>query len=306
MSSKNLKRLLSTLLEYEKAVGNYTTSTIRGVTSGAPGFGGGPYGFGDEEQLAGPLNPATQAIKDQEEDEKDQNVVDQMWSLGKYVVGSGPVAKMDYKSTTSVPLPLDELAAMDTAVSRMRDLPGFPRMNTLVNQQPHTPQTKEEDDYLGPTLNGKPLDDGSQTNPLLEELIRGIVKEIMTNWRLPNPIKRGWNNTTVNSLAIRRNHLDPDQPPLETFRGIFREPEGHYPELQKAGKPAMKSAGGGFGAIGYPKQFVPTDWEQTQRADEGDLDNILGQKRLQSSPSPTPPRVGTNTSVKEQIKAKKK
>jgi hypothetical protein len=182
MTSKNVKNLLSYLFEdlQGRPLGNYTMSTIRGITSGAPSFSGGPYGFGAETQLAAPLNPATQKIKDKEEDEKDQNVEDQIWSLGKYVVGSGPVAKMDYKSTTSVPLPLDETAAMDTANTRMRDLPGFPRMNTLVAQKQHTPPAKEMDEYLGPTLNGMPLDDGSQTNPLFET-IYSLVAEALGN-----------------------------------------------------------------------------------------------------------------------------
>lgn len=501
MSSNNIKKIISYLFEDLQGTppGNYTTSTIRGITSGAPSFSGGPYGFGAEKQLASPLNPATQKIKDQEEDEKDQNVIDQIWTLGKYVVGDGPVAKMDYKSTTSVPLPLDEVAPMDTANTRMRDLPGFPRMNTLVAQKQHTPPAKEMDKYLGPTLNGMPLDDGSQTNPFLEviqnlvfetlidmeaartkkgkkvpakylkglksggeygsksamkreidkysgtdtykkdwkadytpagervktkespatkaykkmfgtkkeqisieedvdvalknkseasgipvsilrkvyskgkaawntghrpgvsqdqwamgrvnsfitgsggarkadkdlwakakkskkskkvnegiqsqdalfenlvrEYVRHVVKELFA-WRLPNPTRRGWNNSTINSLAIRRNHMDPDQPPLQTYRSMFHEPSEHYPELKHSGEPVIKSQGFGFGAIGYPKQFVPPDWEETQKAEEQDMDNILGQKRLQSVPQPSAPRVGTNTSVREikNIKDKK-
>jgi hypothetical protein len=497
--SKNLKAIFQYLFEFDKAVGNYTTMTARGITSGAPSFGGGPYGFGNDEQLAAPLNPATQAIKDQDEDEVDQNVADQIWSLGKYVVGSGPVAKMDYKSTTSVPMSLKELYG-DTAAYRMRDLPGFPRMNSLVNPKQHTPKDISDDEYLGATLHDIPIDDNSLGNPLsekvlynliievladmaneaaktkkgkkvpgkylkglksggeygsksamkreidkyagtdnykkdwkadytpageriktkeseatkaykktfgkkdesnyvaedidvalknksdasnipvsilrkvyskgkaawntghrpgvsqdqwamgrvnsfitgkggarkadkelwakakksksskaneshdpgmsiieniLKEYIRNIVKELTSGFRLNNPIKRGWNNTTINSLAIRRNHLDPDQEPLQTYRSIFREPAEHYPELQKIGEPAMKSQGFGYGAIGYPKQFVPPDWEQTQLGQQDDLDNILGQKRLQSVPTHNSPRVGSTLAIKETSRKKK-
>lgn len=302
MSNRNLKGILNFLLNEQvpEPPGNFTTSTVRGVYSGAPGFGGGPYGHGGTKQLAGGLNPATKAIADQEQDELDQNIEDQIWSLGKYVVGSGPVSKMDYKSTTSLPIPLEEVAPMDTASSRMMDLPGFPRMNSLIIPKQHTPQDVADDEYLGPTINGTPIND-ENVEGVLREYIQEVINELLT-WRLPNPGRRGWNNTTINSLAIRRNHMEPEKPPLQTYRSMFHEPSDHYPELRKnQGRQVIKSPGFSFGAIGAPKNFVPPDWEQTQMQDDDDLDNILGQKRLQSPSSVATPRVGTNTSVREAI-----
>ena len=53
-------------------------------TDGAASFRGGPYGIGGENQLATNINPATQAIKDQEQDEINQNVEDMHFKLGKF------------------------------------------------------------------------------------------------------------------------------------------------------------------------------------------------------------------------------
>ena len=63
----------------------------------------------------------------------------------------------------------------------------------------------------------------------------------------------------TNSLAAWRNHINPDQPPTETWRPQFGENEEQNPSVDYV--PAQKSPLGGFGAIGCPKQFVPQDYE---------------------------------------------
>lgn len=73
-----------------KDLNDYLKEIIAGGSShdGNPSFRGGPYGIGAKKQLAAPLNPATQAMEDQEQAELDQNIQDTDWVIGTRVGGT--------------------------------------------------------------------------------------------------------------------------------------------------------------------------------------------------------------------------
>lgn len=328
---------------------------------GNPSFGGtGNYGHGGRKQLSAIRpNQATQDIIDQEEQELDQNVDDMNWRLGKYDLGGNPLGnlpgpenpkKTEFQGGPPMNKALEEQPAFDNSVSRQRDLPGFPKMNTLINPKQHVPVDKNEEDnvdYIGPTLNGKEFDykeigialgecKADDEEDELEDLLGPLSKEaeadedmekfiyfysdpknkekkmpsleeILGNPYVTYPNKKGWNNFQINSLTVRRNHIDPQADPLDTWHGMFREPTGgHNPPSYNLSTPkiAKDSPNMGWGVVGWPKQFVPADYEQetinkSMNADIEDKDE-LGSKRLQQPPQGTEPRVGVNASIREE------
>lgn len=331
---------------------------------GNPSFGGtGNYGMGGYTQLAHfGLNPATEAIADQEQEELEQNIEDQEWINNKYRRGFGFNADEDpvphWNGRVGSVETVAESAPYDNSVSRMRDLPGFPAPNTLVEPKTFTPQNAGADyenpidgrkvEYLGPTLNGVELDDATGnfsalalelseeligkrikklTDPdkelnkligpdpdiddetehkedaaeiilydLIKELAKQYINEILGAPKATTPDRLGWNNTRTNSLAAWRNHISPDQPPTETWRPQFGENAEQNPPVDYV--PAQKSPLGGFGSIGWPKQFVPADYEATFGQDEGFGEDLLGARRLRQSPTDDD-RVGVNASIRE-------
>lgn len=335
---------------------------------GNPSFGGtGNYGMGGYTQLAHfGLNPATEAMAEQEQDELEQNIEDQEWINNKYRRGFGfnsdedPVPHWNGRNGTLETVA--ESAPYDNSTSRMRDLPGFPAMN-LVEPKTFTPQNAGADyenpidgrkvEYLGPTLNGVPLDDATGNSSALalelsEELIGKRIKnikrkgkakidreldkligpdpdltkdskhkteaedlilyqyikdmvseyleEILGAPKATNPDRLGWNNTNMASLAKRVNQIDPNKPPIETWRPQFGENEEQNPPIIY--EPPQRSPLGGFGSIGWPKQFVPADYEATHGGDEGFGEDLLGARRLRQSPTDDD-RVGVNASIRE-------
>lgn len=336
---------------------------------GNPSFGGtGNYGRGGYKQLAHfGLNPATQEIADQEQEELEQNVEDQEWINNKYRRGFGFNSDEDpvphWNGRNGAVETVAESAPYDNSVSRMRDLPGFPAPNTLVEPKQFTPLNAGAEyenqidgrkvEYLGPTLNGVPMNDMTgnssalalelseeqeesigkriknvqkrnldlQLNKLIgpdpdiddeveheqdatdmilydliKELAEEYINEILGAPKATMPDRLGWNNTRTNSLAAWRNHINPDEPPTETWRPQFGENAEQNPFIEYV--PAQKSPLGGFGSIGWPKQFVPTDYEATFGQDENFGEDLLGARRLRQSPTDDD-RVGVNASIRE-------
>ena len=334
---------------------------------GNPSFGGtGNYGRGSYKQLAHfGLNSATEAMAEQEQDELEQNIEDQEWINNKYRRGFGfnsdedPVPHWNGRNGTVETVA--ESAPYDNSVSRMRDLPGFPAPNTLVEPKQFTPMNAGADyenpidgrkvEYLGPTLNGVPMDDmtgnsaamslqldekdeliGRRVKKLkkpitkkldkligpdpdlssdtehesdardlilydyIKTIVSDYLEEILGAPKATMPDRMGWNNTRTNSLAAWRNHRDPSKEPPETWRPQFGEnPEQNPPMVFE---PPQRSPLGGFGSIGWPKQFVPVDYEATHGGDEGFGEDLLGARRLRQSPTDDD-RVGVNASIRE-------
>lgn len=357
MTKTNLQKLLEAMMMNNAGPNFY----------GNPSFGGtGNYGRGGHTQLAHyGLNPATEKIAEQEQEELEQNIENQEWINNKYRRGMGynsdddPVPHWNGRNGTVETVA--ESAPYDNSVSRMRDLPGYPRPNALVNPVPHTPQNAGADyenpidgrkvEYLGPTLDGKPIDDAtgnsaamslqlSEKDDLIgkrikklkkpitkkldrligpdpdldkdskheldarelilydyiKDLVRETIQELLGAAKATNPDRLGWNNTRTNSLAAWRNHIDPEQPPTETWRPQFGENAEQNPPIIY--EPPQKSPLGGFGSIGWPKQFIPADYEKEHGAEPGFGEDILGARRLRQSPTDDD-RVGVNASIRE-------
>ena len=335
---------------------------------GNPSFGGtGNYGMGGYKQLAHfGLNPATQEMAEQEQEELEKNVEDQEWINNKYRRGFGFNSDEDpvphWNGRNGAVETVAESAPYDNSTSRMRDLPGFPAPNTLVEPKQFTPINAGAEyenqidgrkvEYLGPTLNGVPMDDMTgnssalalqlsedekpigkrinkvqKANPdlelnkligpdpeidndieheqdatdmilydLIKEIVGKYINEILGAPKATTPDRLGWNNTRTNSLAAWRNHRDPSKEPTETWRPQFGENEEQNPPMIY--EPPQRSPLGGFGSIGWPRQFVPADYEETHGQDEGFGEDVLGARRLRQSPTDDD-RVGVNASMRE-------
>jgi hypothetical protein len=326
---------------------------------GNPTFGGtGNYGVGGYKQLAHfGLNPATEDIKEKTEEELEQNIKDQEWINNKYRRGFGFNADEDpvlhWNGRNGTVETVAENAAFDNSTSRMRDLPGFPAPNTLVEPKQFVPLNAGAEyenqidgrkvEYLGPTLNGVPMDDMTGNSSalalqlseeeeepktidqklnkligpdpdlssgtehehdaadivlynLVEKVVGKYLMELLGAPKATTPDRLGWNNTRTNSLAAWRNHLNPDQPPTETWRPQFGENEEQNPSVDYV--PAQRSPLSGFGAIGWPKQFIPQDYEVSNPDYEGFAEDPLGARRLRQSPTDDD-RVGVNASIRE-------
>lgn len=331
---------------------------------GNPTFGGtGNYGVGGYKQLAHfGLNPATEDIKEKTEEELEQNIEDQEWINGKGLIGRAFKDTVPHwNGRNGAVETVAENAAFDNSTSRMRDLPGFPAPNTLVEPKQFVPLNAGAEyenqidgrkvEYLGPTINGVPMDDitgnssalalqlsedeeepigkrikniktidqklnkligpdpdlSSDTEHehdaseivlynLVEEVVNQYLMELLGAPKATTPDRLGWNNTRTNSLAAWRNHLNPDQPPTETWRPQFGENEEQNPSVDYV--PAQRSPLSGFGAIGWPKQFIPQDYEVVNPNYETFAEDPLGARRLRQSPTDDD-RVGVNASIRE-------
>lgn len=345
---------------------------------GNPSFGGtGNFGRGGYKQLAHfGLNPATQKIAQQEQDEIPDNVDRETWSLGKYQTGhmmdSDPVPHWNGRNgsveTVIEEENLEENAPYDNSTSRMRDLPGFPKMNSLVNPKGFVPandhsrnidpSTGNEAEYLGPTLNGVELDpdyqspqslangdveegciepdwesspgeeelkdllgaehmpepDGRPEEPeeelILHNYIEETLMELLGAPKATYPSRQGWNNKQINALVWRKNHLNPEKNPPDMWHMLFKDPGGeHNPNMTQQEDPSMssmnqanvarKTPAWSFGAIGFPKQHVPEDYEQANPDYEDIIEDPIGSRRLQMPPEENSMRQGTNSSIRE-------
>ncbi len=356
MNKTNLQKLLEAMMMNNAGPNFY----------GNPSFGGtGNYGMGGPAQLAHfGLNPATEKVAEQERDEAEENFDDQQWINGKGLIGRAfkdVVAHWDGRNGAVETVA--ESAPYDNSVSRMRDLPGFPAPDTLVNPKQFTPMNAGPDyenpidgrkvEYLGPTLDGVPLDDMTGNSSALalqlserdkiirplskkqkqkqaidkkldkligpdpdissdtkhekdaadlilydyiKDLVRETIQELLGAPKATTPDRLGWNNTRTNSLAAWRNHRNPDQDPPETWRPQFGENSEQNPSIIY--EPPQRSPLGSSAAIGWPKQFVPADYEATFGKDEGFGEDILGARRLRQSPVDDD-RVGVNASIRE-------
>lgn len=353
MSSKTRRRQKPTLREVNSDL--FAEQTSGPNFYGDPSFSGtGNFGRGGFKQLAGGLSGPTKDLQDQEQSEINQNIDDQSWNLGKYQLGGekmgDPVPSIDGRNGQVESVAEEvvvEQAPYDNATSRMRDLPGFPAPNTLVeprnfvpaNAPPdeENPVTGEKARYLGPTLDGIPLeinDDqtdkeldallGQEAPPedtgreppeeesrdlILHDFLDEVLTELLGAPKATYPNRQGWNNKQINALAWRKNQLNPQEPPPEMWRHLFKEPKGTNPgvddnpyTLKGEPSPAQKSPVGTFGAIGFPKQFVPQDYETANPDYASFAQDPLGTRRLTSPPSATDPRLGTNPSISEAIK----
>lgn len=268
------------------------------------------------------LNDATQKIVDQEQSEIDDNIDQQAWSLpGKGTLGTPASLNPHWNGRNGTVQ--EQASSPENASTRRSDLPGFPRMNSLVNQQSFVPanDTLENEDpithkkiqYMGPTLFGKPLDEISpEEQKEMLGLAEAILQELLGAPKATRPDRQGWNNTKLNSLARRRNHLNPDEPPAEMWRPIFKNSTkkgpftplpGHEQENQQettqenmnmnntganmgngrsSTLPGNSTPAWSMGRIGFPKQHVPEDFEQANPNYEDEIEDPIGSRRLQS------------------------
>ncbi|MFA6049900.1 MAG: hypothetical protein WC761_01765 [Candidatus Paceibacterota bacterium] len=315
---------------------------------GNPSFGGtGNFGRGGYKQLAHfGLNPATDKIAKQEQSEINANVDRETYSLGKYGSGVDPEPTPHWNGRNGTvneeaeEASLEEQAPYDNSVSRMRDLPGFPKMNSLVNPKgfvpandtsKHTdPSTGNKAEYLGPTLNGQTIDpdyespDYSQeidddTSPawdrtsgeeeleklvgdehmpeeegreedssdlILHNYIEETLFELLGAPKATYPSRQGWNNKQINALVWRKNHYNSDNEPPDLWHRTFGDPQGDHNPIMTHGinqaNSSRKTPAWSFGAIGYPKQHVPEDYEQENPDYDQIIQDPIGSRRLQS------------------------
>jgi len=315
---------------------------------GDPTFGGtGNFGKGGYKQLATALDPATEKIRKQEESEIEQNVSDQQWSLGKFDQGrvsdGNPLPHWDGRNGSVETVA--EQAPYDNSTSRMRDLPGFPQMNALVNPKSFVPANDhprnvdlisgKKAEYLGPTLNGVPLmtdnhtkdpqddpnkeldallgdlappeeEDGRDPHEdedlILHQFVEAVIEETLVKPNGNYPNRQGWKNSQINSLAWRKNQMNPEQDPPEMWHKTFEDPKDHNPPVDNIPPPrapATHTPSYGFGAIGFPKQFVPKDYEQANPDYDEIIKDPIGRRRLTLPPDETDERVGVNASIRE-------
>jgi hypothetical protein len=239
-----------------------------GDPSGEASFRGGPYGFGGKQQLI-VQNPATYDLETAEEEEKDENYEQEKWGLGKHQQSRTPPF-FNPKVQTTMPDAVRE--AVRTLVERevsdmlYRDLPGWPRMNTLVQKQEFVP-TPDDPAELDPQ-SGAPIE---KLGPTVFGKEQQLQNEEMNVWSSTNPGVRGYNNLQINSLARPAVFVDPNQ---------------------KLDSNDPVNPVGGMGAVGWPRKYVPDDYEarMNQYDDQtmGDQEtpaqvDPLGTRRLQMS-----------------------
>jgi len=227
-----------------------------GDPSGADSFQGGPYGFGGHRQISG-VDSSTKAVFDQEQDEINQNIDRSSWVTSK-----------DRKRP--VGSPENVLSEREASDQFYRDLPGFPKMNTLVRGKQFVPTPDEEhlpdpltgepSEYLGPTINNIPIEDFEFNDDELR-------LEILNPGN--GPMTRGSNNFQINSLSRPAIFINPEETP-------------------NIDEPVVPL--GGMGVVGWPRKYVPDDYEQRLNQYDnivmGDLD-LLNRKEIQMHQKPT-------------------
>lgn len=218
---------------------------------GDPSFRGGPYGIGNKKQLATVLDPSVQAIEDQEQAEINQNIEDQDWSLRKF------------KKSTPMP-PNSQLKERNDADARYSHLPGFPRMNALETPVMHVP----DENFVVNDLRA------GRSDRTEEYLIDDIVDELET-YGEPEYLK----TYNEQGAAGGYNFVDQQKSALPPFYVKGNEaPEEQDPMSHLSHPPAEHTAAGGYGAVIFPKKFVPDDHVQQSNLDDdnenGIADNI--------------------------------
>lgn len=255
-------------------------SEANGDPLGSPTFQGGPYGFGGNRQLSS-IDPSVSDITRQEEEEKDSNIDRLSWVLSKF--RRHPQIENNENEI------LSEREASDQFY---RNLPGFPpQQNPLVLQKNFVPEVDpmantakdstsgEEVEHFGPMVDLVPIED-IDINSWLDlgpEVAEKILlskegfEEPTTEILNPGhgPMLRGANNFQLNSLSRPAIWVSSD-------------------ELADIDDPVIPL--GGMGAIGWPRKYVPDDFEQRKtqidKTATGDLD-LLNRKNIQMHQNPT-------------------
>lgn len=278
-----------------------------GDPQGAATFQGtGNFGIGNNRQLATSINPATKRIEDMEQAEWNQNAQDLNWSLGKGDSISGPIGPNEptqgnynraqpnssaqmvkvsndpYGGRVEEEEELEEqfAGAREPSDGRYRDLPGWPRMNTLVEPDEHIPSDNEAEmeDY-----------NNSQEEDY-EEFLSGVgvpIEEAYISYR-PEDHFRG----DMSNIGRADNSK------------FLVAPENHFNPPANTNTPQNM---GGKGAVISPKQFVPEDdenapgsvdrwtwegFEEEQMTIEGLVHQMVEEALLETLGSPTPAFTG--------------
>lgn len=231
-NNKKKKRTVRSLKELLKEFGS-------GSVDGEFTFQGtGNYGRGGPRQLVGGLNPATQAIQDQEQAEINQNIEDQSKTLGKFKRKVPPFKLADLEANDEVDMTgtfIEQTLVGARALPGdhfYRDLPGYPeKVNALEKHVEHVPrhqETQELEDYYN-SQEERYLDHLEFLD--IEDLVENLVRETLTSL-----------NSTY-WLVNPKNHLD----------GI---PANDNTQSNVTSRGAW---------LASPKNFVPEDWETYQK-----------------------------------------
>lgn len=124
-----------------------------GDFSGAKTFQGGPFGYGGTKQI--PNHEFWDGLRDREKEEKEKNNP----NLPKDIPQDELYDLLEPEHATDSPQYVTERHPSDILY---RDLPGFPRVNTLANKVAHVPEdaeSEEEERYAAPKLIPRPRED---------------------------------------------------------------------------------------------------------------------------------------------------
>lgn len=260
----NLKKLIEKIIIQEYwSGGAFVGSPLSsmGVSSTGLSRVRNAYGHGGNEQLATKsLNPATQSMVDDEQEEINQNVEDQRWvinnkypSVGaKAVLNTLQRAETDFQDTEGRPeheREFDSIEDLEEVYLQERtpsdifyiDLPGNMRPNAIEDPRMFTPPNETEGDYL--------IDD------IIDELEdNDELQEDTPVWRTPTPV----------------NNREP----------LVKRPLGHA-----SLPPAEHTPGpGGASYIPFHKDFVPDEWSQIEDIEDEDMDGISDDRDLDQKP----------------------
>jgi hypothetical protein len=224
-------------------------------------FRGGPYGYGNKNQLAAPLNPATKKLEDEEQEELNQNVEDLHQGLGLYPQLKGSGVKMPQD------IHLKERAEDDQQYGH---LPGFPKMNALEDPKQFLP----DENFVA---YGKEQPEGTE-----EYLIDDIIDDFEQN---PEDVAKRVEDRVFECLL------------KELGAGGGSAGGGNYPYSAKSYFPPFRNnddildpidkrmghigwqnaenvSTGGYGSVLFPKKFVPDEANQESHEEDEDMDGI--------------------------------
>ena len=212
---------------------------ISSAIDGNASFRGGPFGFGGKAQLAAPLNPATQAMSDQEQDELDQNIDSEEHILGKHKSPSQKfilLKDLEKNSTISAPRgrePSDAQATMGAGSGGRASS----RENKIEEPKTFVPfeDPRNTGDYL--------IDD------MADEMADDIVMNLLGKRRNRKELNEMTSPAPSNaSVALPPGvNIDPDD---------SEEEAGHTTEPT-----AVDVTSVGMSSVLAPKSFVPVDHE---------------------------------------------
>lgn len=223
---------------------------------GNPTMRGGAYGYGNKNQMAAGLNPATQAIEDQEQDELNQNIEDQRKSLGKYAWLPGEPfqdihADTDYKKDLTRAKNHDPVLERAEGMGAVGKLPGWPRENALEEPRLHLPL---ENLFIDNPLAGK--SDGTEDyiiDDIIDELEGRVVESLLRE--LGSAGGANYPYSAKSYLPATKNKIEGQL--------------GH-----QGMDPANSSPPGGYGAVLFPKNFIPKEWAQESDQEDIDMDGL--------------------------------